>query len=152
MERLLKLEEYHVTRSGGAKADGGIDLLAARDGKKTVFQCKHWKSPVKPATIREAIGIREVHRADEVVLATLNSGTSAALELALQHGIAVTTEKEIFARMERVGIGHFSALLDPSNKRCPRCDAPMVLRTVTETPFWGCSNYGPRRCTGTIEA
>ena len=152
MERLLQLEGYHVIRSGGAKADSGIDILAERDGRKTVIQCKHWNSPVKPATIREAIGIRNIHQADEMVLATLSSGTPAALELARQQRIRVTNEGEIFARLERVGLDKFAALLDPNDKCCPRCDAPMVLRTGGRKPFWGCANYGTLRCTGTIEA
>ena len=43
MARLLKLEGYEVTRLGGAKPDGGVDVLAMRDGKRTVVQCKHWR-------------------------------------------------------------------------------------------------------------
>ena len=80
MERLLKLEGYEVTRFGGAKPDGGVDVLATRGGKKTVIQCKHWKRLVRSATVQQAIGIRVSQNADEVVLATLNSGTSYALD------------------------------------------------------------------------
>jgi restriction system protein len=152
MARLLKLEGYDVTRLGGAKPDGGVDVLAVRDGKRTVVQCKHWKKPVRPATVQQAIGIRVSQNADGVVRATLNSGTPAALELARRQGVVVTDADGIFNRMRRVGLGEFAGLLDPGAKRCPRCDAPMVLRAGGGKRFWGCANYGARRCTGTIEA
>jgi hypothetical protein len=152
MERLLKLEGYDVTRFGGAKPDGGVDVLATRDGKKTVIQCKHWKKLVRSATVQQAIGIRVSQNADEVVLATLNSGTSYALRLAALHNVVVIGADEIFSRMHRVGLGGFADLLDPDAKCCPRCDAPMVLRTGRGKKFWGCTNYGPLRCPGKIEA
>jgi len=151
MERLLKLEGYDVTRFGGAKPDGGVDVLATRDGKKTVIQCKHWKKLVRSATVQQAIGIRVSQNADEVVLATLNSGTRYALRLAALHKVVVIGADEIFSRMHRVGLGGFADLLDPDAKCCPRCDAPMVLRTGRGKTFWGCTNYGPLNCPGKIE-
>ena len=30
-------------------------------------------------------------------------------------------------------------LLDPSDRRCPKCDAPIGWRTGKFKPFWGCS-------------
>ncbi|MGD1030386.1 MAG: restriction endonuclease [Opitutaceae bacterium] len=152
MERLLKLEGYNVTRFGGARPDGGVDVLATRDGKKTVIQCKHWKRLVKSPTVQQAIGIRVSQNADEVVLATLNSGTSYALRLAAKHKVVVIGADEIYSRMRRVGLSGFADLLDPDAKFCPCCDAPMVRRTWRGKAIWGCTNYGPLGCPGKIEA
>jgi restriction system protein len=151
MERLLEFEGYHVTRFGGAKPDGGIDLLAKRNNKKIIVQCKHWKDPLRPNTIREAVGIRHIHQADELVLATLNSGTPAALALAEQQGIILTSGAEVFRRMQLAGLEHFKSYLDPTDKHCPSCDAPMVFHTGNWKSFWGCSNYGRNHCRGKIE-
>jgi restriction system protein len=41
---LFEQEGFVVHRSGGARADGGIDLTATKDGVIFGVQCKHWKS------------------------------------------------------------------------------------------------------------
>ena len=63
---------------------------------------------MRPATVQQAIGIRVSQNADGVVLATLNSGTPAALELARRQGVVVTDADEIFNRMRHVGLGEFA--------------------------------------------
>ena len=149
--RLLALEGYQVTRQGGAKADGGVDLVAERDGVKTVVQCKHWQNwRVKEATIREMIGALKLHGGDRLSLYTLNPSTGPADQLARNQGIEIVTEDEIFARLRAVGLDRFADLLDPDNKRCPICDGSMKLRTGGFKPFWGCTRYP--NCRGKIEA
>jgi hypothetical protein len=41
---LFEQEGFVVHRSGGARADDGIDLTATKDGVIFGVQCKHWKS------------------------------------------------------------------------------------------------------------
>ena len=53
---------FSVKQSGGASADGGIDLEATKNGYKTIVQCKHWKkNSVGVSVVREmfAVGIHE---------------------------------------------------------------------------------------------
>ena len=45
---------YTVERRGGAKADGGVDLIVKMADYAGVIQCKHWKAwKVPPKEIRE---------------------------------------------------------------------------------------------------
>lgn len=149
--RLLTLEGHQVRRSGGARADGGVDLIADKNGRKTVVQCKHWKNwKIKEATIREMIGTLKLHGGDHLSLYTLNPSTIPADQLARNQGIEIVTEDKILARIRAVGLGRFNDLLDPNFKCCPKCDAPMKLHTGGFRPFWGCTQFP--RCQGKIEA
>jgi hypothetical protein len=50
-------EGYEVMRSGGAKADWEVDLVAEKAGAKAIVQCKHWQNwrvleaPPLPASV-----------------------------------------------------------------------------------------------------
>jgi Restriction endonuclease len=148
--RLLTCEGFQITRQGGAKADGGVDLIAERDGIKTAVQCKHWQRwRIKEATIREMIGALQLCGADRLSIYTLNSATGPAAQRARERGIQIVTEDEILTHLRALGLEHFEDLLDPHNKRCPACDGPMKLRTGDFKPFWGCVRFP--RCRGKIE-
>jgi restriction system protein len=66
-----------VTYRGGAKADGGVDLVVEDERGRRLVQCKHWKLHsvgVKP--VRELWGVVEHEHADGAVMVT--SGTYSA--------------------------------------------------------------------------
>jgi nitrate reductase NapE component len=149
--RILEAEGWTVERRGGANADGGADHLAFKNGRKMVVQCKHWTNwKVKPATIRELNGTRfgTNFKADEAVLFTLSGCTVEALKTAKAEGIGIRGALEIAAAIDALGIERFHELTNPDSKLCPKCGAPMILRS-TATPFWGCSTFP--RCRGKIE-
>lgn len=149
--RVLESEGWTVQRSGGANPDGGADLLATRDGCKTVVQCKHWRRiEVQPKIIRELLGTMTSAQftADGAILFTLSECTDAALTCARENNVTIYNVRAIEAAIERIGIERFPELTNPDRKHCPKCGAVMVLRDKSETPFWGCSTYP--RCRGTI--
>jgi restriction system protein len=136
------MEGFQVEQLGGAKADGGVDLIARRNGEKILVQCKHWQNwQVKAATIREMVGALKITGGDRMCVYTLNSSTDPAAQLASAQGIRIVTEREIVHRVESVGASRFADLLDPSKKVCPACDRPMVLRQGNFPSFWGCSRF-----------
>ena len=48
---------YSVQRASDAKADGGVDLIVEKPGKRAVIQCRHWNAwKVPPKDIRELLG------------------------------------------------------------------------------------------------
>ncbi|HVT26940.1 MAG TPA: restriction endonuclease [Lacipirellulaceae bacterium] len=150
--RILESDGWSVQKSGGANPDGGADLLAIRNGRKAVIQCKHWRRiEVQPKIIRELIGTRTSAQfaADDAILFTLSDCTDAALACARENNVVIFNSGSIEAAIERLGIERFPELTNPDDKRCPKCGAVMVLRDKVETPFWGCSTYP--RCRGTIE-
>ena len=65
---LFKRRGYRVELKGGA-GDGGIDILAWKDGKTTIIQCKRYKNPAGPAAARELYGSLMASGADRGILA-----------------------------------------------------------------------------------
>lgn len=61
-----------VTRKTG---DGGVDIIMFRNKKKYVVQCKHYKEPTSPESVRALWGIKDEFKADEVILVA-SSGVS----------------------------------------------------------------------------
>lgn len=150
--RIMELDGWAVQKSGGANPDGGADILAIRNGRKAVIQCKHWRHiDVQPKIIRELIGTRTSVQfaADEAILFTLSNCTDAALACARENNVIIFNSDLIAAAIERHGLERFPELTNPDDKRCPKCGAAMVLRDKVATPFWGCSTYP--RCRGTFE-
>ena len=77
---------YSVKRLGGAKADGGVDLIVSKPpNDRGVVQCKHWRNwkvPVKD--IRELVGAMSAIGVDQGVCVTLRGYTEDAWSLAKQ--------------------------------------------------------------------
>jgi restriction system protein len=150
--RILRAEGWAIETRGGANPDGGADILATRNGRKAVVQCKHWQIvTVKPPVIRELLGTKASaqFQAHEAILFSLSDCTEAALDFAHDNQVLIRDSREIASAIDRIGIGSFPELTDPDRKSCPKCGSPMVLRVNAPKPFWGCSTYP--RCRGVIE-
>jgi len=139
-----------VRRLGGAKPDGGIDLIVEKDGERLVVQCKHWRKwSVGVRHVRELLGTLKDANIEKGVLVTLRGCTSEAKELADKHGIRVVEEMELVELMRNVDGStnrRIGEILNDDRKLCPRCEHPLVIRTATKgmnqgEQFWGCSNY-----------
>lgn len=75
-ERLVgeafRRQGYTVEETGLGGADGGIDLILRRGGKRILVQCKQWRREKVPVhVVREMYGLLTHHGADEVRIATL---------------------------------------------------------------------------------
>lgn len=148
---LFRAQGFEVQHHGGAREDDGADLVLTRDGKTTIIQCKHWQQwQISKDTVREMMGTREHWKADRCILVSLNGLTQPAAQLALMHQIETVDEVELVRWLKSLrGTPLWEdvqrLLLDPE-KRCPRCEAVMVLRTASRgdnagSQFWGCSTY-----------
>lgn len=83
VKELFSKMGYHVKQRGGAKADGGVDLEAYRSRKKTIIQCKQWKSTkVGVSIVREMYGVMMHEKAQNVYIITCGSFTKEAKEFA----------------------------------------------------------------------
>ncbi len=150
LEAAYRARGYGVERRGGAKADGGIDLVITKEGETIAVQCKHWKKwVVRVRLVREMIGALKVAGIQKAIIITLKGFTNDAQSLAAEHGIQILTEKDVLALLESVGAHDdalFQELLNDQRKFCPRCEGEMVLRTATRgldvgKTFWGCSRF-----------
>lgn len=56
---------YNVEAQGGSAADGGVDLVLRKHGKRYLVQCKHWKAwNVGVKVVRELFGVMAAENAD----------------------------------------------------------------------------------------
>ena len=62
--------------------DQGVDLIAKRQNKTTIIQCKRYKNPVGPAVIRELYGTVIAHHADQGLLACTGGFTKGVYQFA----------------------------------------------------------------------
>lgn len=146
---LFESKGNSVTQRGGAKADGGIDLVVESATSIAAVQCKHWaKWKCGPAVVRELLGAM-THEGFGRGFLICRTATDAARSLAEKENITIVDREGLIDRIESAlespGSNVFDLLTNPP-KLCPKCGASMVLRTATKGPnvgseFWGCSTY-----------
>jgi restriction system protein len=154
---------YQVEETGLGGADGGIDLILRKSGRKDLVQCKQWRTrQVKVPTVREMWGLVAHHRADGVKIVCVGEFTRDASEFAEGKNIELINGKRLLelVRDVQTPVADQSAIrasrAEPvlsaptpnAQVTCPTCDAGMVLRKNRSTGagFWGCTNYP--RCKG----
>lgn len=151
----FRQQGYRVSEQGGAGADGGVDLMLHRQGKKTVVQCKHWhSSKVGVSVIREHLGVMSAQRTDQGIVVCTGEFTQPAINFAANNGIRLINGP---ALEKLIGAEHSVPLRKshtPVNPppACPTCDSAMVERLAKKgaragSRFLGCSTYP--KCRGT---
>lgn len=69
---------YQVELKGLGGADGGMDLVLRRKGKKYLVQCKHWKGRVGVGVVREMYGVMHAEQFNGVFVVGLSGFTKEA--------------------------------------------------------------------------
>ena len=152
---------YSVVETGQGGADGGVDLILAKDDQRYLVQCKQYRaSTVGVTTVREIFGVVAARRAKGAIVVTTGQFTKDALDFARSQPIELIDGAQLEAMVQGINsvAGALSATVEvdkteeegiPAAAPCPRCSSPMVLRTARETgdQFYGCSTYP--RCRGT---
>jgi hypothetical protein len=155
VKRILEADGWRVEHKGGAKADGGVDLVASKPGRTAIIQCKNWHAfQVNVKVVRELLGAKnsaQFQGANEAMLFTFSECTQPTIDFATSNGITIFGADYIRSRIAAIGVDSFPELLHPEEKYCPKCGAPMVWRANAAKPFWGCSNYPRTHCHGKIE-
>jgi len=147
--RLFEVKGCAVLPRGGAKADGGIDLVVQTESTQAAVQCKHWsKWKCGPAVVRELIGSM-VHENLPQGFLICRTATEEAKSLAESHRIRIIERAGLIERIQDAVAQPdgpvINALFHPP-KLCPKCGADMVIRTASKgrnpgVEFWGCSTY-----------
>lgn len=70
--RYLFYKGYDTPRIVGGSGDKGADIIAHRNGRRWLFQVKHWKKQVGPADIIKTIGAMSLYGAEIPVVVSHN--------------------------------------------------------------------------------
>ena len=160
----FRLQGYQVVETGGAGADGGVDLILRRPGKnggeKFLVQCKQWRAfKVGVGVVRELYGVMAATGAAGGFVVTSGRFTDDAISFASGRNVTLIDGQKLhqLLRQATAGINHPPALpaaapaVHPTaapvqSPTCPLCAQPMVRRTAKRgmkagAEFWGCAGY-----------
>ncbi|MBB4725970.1 restriction endonuclease [Xanthomonas euvesicatoria] len=172
-ERLVgeafRRQGYSVEETGLGGADGGIDLMLRKDGRRTLVQCKQWKRrQVGVSVVREMYGLLAHHQAHAVKIACIGTYTKDAERFAEGKPIELIGGKQLLNMIQVVQQQAtaqpmaISARIEPVfaspdsstsanlvNPGCPRCGSALVQMTNRRTGqnFLGCIQFP--KCRGT---
>jgi restriction system protein len=156
---VYRRQGFRVEESGGRAPDGGIDLLLYRNSRKTVVQCKRWKTNrVGVVLIREFYGVLVSESAEQGIFVTTGSFTPDAFEFARGKPIELIDGERLASLVREVQLtrpterpANVSRPRDepPGTARapdCPKCGASMVARQSKRGAhvgkrFWGCAKF-----------
>lgn len=153
IEAYYNQKGYEVIHTGYDSSDGGIDLIAKKNGEKIIIQCKHWKAyKIDVKVIREVYGLLVAENASKAIIVTSGDFTEPAKEFAKEKPIELIDGNKLTFIISE--INKFNTQLQNKNIKkenkspilCPQCNSPMVLRIAKHgehagKKFWGCSNY-----------
>ena len=150
---------FEVKENGGGGADGGIDLILYKNGKKSIVQCKRWKTfSINVSLVRELYGVMSAESANECIFVSSGNYTSEARLFAENKPIWLIDGEELLKMVEDVQPSKNQPdltqleTLKQQVPACPLCCSSMVKRTAKKgtnagSEFWGCSKYPA--CRGT---
>ncbi|MCD7098437.1 restriction endonuclease [Stenotrophomonas sp. MMGLT7] len=162
----FRCQGYIVEETGLGGADGGIDLILRKDGRRTLVQCKQWKrQQVGVSVVREMAGLLAHHQADAVKIVCIGRYTHDAERFAQGKPIELIGGEQLLTMIRVVQRGPVPASLPAQQPdaaitqspypaaivlACPRCGNTMVERRNRRTgeTFLGCSQFP--RCRGSV--
>ncbi len=102
----FRREGHAVEETGLGGADGGIDLILRRGGKRILVQCKHWRRERVPVNVvREMYGLLAHHQADAVRIAALGGFTRDAARFASGKPIDLIDGRALLEMIRKVQVG-----------------------------------------------
>lgn len=155
----FKRKGFEVKENGGGGADGGIDLILNKNGKKSIVQCKRWKTfSIGVPLIRELYGVMTAEQANDCIFVSSGNYTAEARLFAEGKPIWLIDGSELLDLVSSVQvqphINRSSSIKQSqsANQKCPLCGSEMVKRTAKKganvgSEFWGCSKFP--KCRGT---
>ena len=156
----FRRQGYAVEETGFRGADGGIDLVLRRDGRRTLVQCKQWKRrQVDAKTVREMYGLLAHQRVDSVKIVCTGGYTPDAARFAQDKPIELITGESLVdiieAPRQTPATRVEPTLREPPKETigtsppCPVCGSAMVSRQNGRdgSNFLGCTLFP--RCKGT---
>ncbi len=134
-----------TTRAVGQSHDGGIDVIAEKDGIKSFIQCKKFiTSEVTVGAVRDFYG----SLADRIAngkgyFITTNKFTLEAEKFAEDKPIELVDGHDLirYIRMVRKETLKPESVPNQTSSKCPQCGGNLIERSGKFGKFLGCSNY-----------
>ena len=96
----FRRRQFTVEETKGG-ADGGVDLIATKDGEKYLIQCKQWKADkVGVKVVRELLGVMVADGATGGIVVTSGEFTEDARAFARANNITLLDGKELQKSMK----------------------------------------------------
>jgi len=162
----FRLQGYRVAETGGAGADGGIDLVLTKGSEKFLVQCKQWKAfKVSVMVVRELYGVMAAKGAAGGFVVTSGRFTEDATAFADGRNITLIDGPCLHGLLAQAKAARSIVNQPPARaselpvppvfnavSACPTCGAAMKKRVAKHGAnaggeFWGCIRYPA--CKGT---
>ena len=157
----FRRQGYGVTETGGASADGGVDLVLSKDGEKVLVQCKQWRAfKVGVGVVRELYGVMAAQGASSGIVVTSGRFTDEAVAFAEGRNVRLVDGPKLRSLLEEVRGARHSSFAQNSQwaesnsprieprlvPTCPLCSKPMMRRVARKgnnvgSSFWGCTGF-----------
>lgn len=135
----------YKTQAVGQSHDGGIDVIAEKDGVTNYIQCKKFiTSQVPVGAVRDFYGALADHLANgQGYFITTNKFTLEAREFAKDKPIELIDGFELirYIRMAKKDDKPNAMPVSQPSRSCSKCGGKLVERTGKFGTFYGCSNY-----------
>lgn len=110
--------------------DFGADLILRKNGIKTVVQAKRYGKTVGIRAIQEIIAAKTFYHADKAIVATNNTFTKNAKQLAFTSDVRLIDRRKLIDFMA-----------ENNAHICPECGNAMMLKKDGESSYYSCSAY-----------
>ncbi|WP_104553860.1 restriction endonuclease, partial [Xanthomonas arboricola] len=159
----FRRQGYSVEETGLGGADGGIDLILRKDGRRTLVQCKQWqRQQVGVSVVREMYGLLTHHQAHAVKIVCIGTYTRDAERFAQGKpieligdeqllGMIRAVQQKITAQPTATAVRIEPVFASPDSTAsatvaipsCPRCGSALVQRRNRRTgeSFLGCIQF-----------
>lgn len=131
----------YETKTTGGTNDGGIDVIAKKNGKTNYIQCKKYiSSQVTVGALRDFYGAIANKLTDSKgYFITTNKFTLEAEKFAEDKPIELIDNFKLLKYIKLAKI--LKEEIPESDNICPKCGGSLILRTSKYGEFFGCSNY-----------
>lgn len=88
-----KIEKGYDAKSGRmlgpTKSDMGVDVMATKNKKRVIVQCKHWKEQCGGPDVNKTLGAASVHGGDSVLMICTGGFTAQAIRITKESSVPV---------------------------------------------------------------
>jgi Restriction endonuclease len=139
---------FNTEKVGGAY-DGGIDVIAQKDGLKNYIQCKKFiTSQVSVGDVRNFYGALVDHLSESKgYFITTNKFTLDAEKFAEDKPIELIDGKHLLEYIRMAKMENYADLNKKEDEKCPECGGKLIERNGKYGKFFGCSNFPKCRFT-----